>query len=329
MTQARLGVVMPCYNETEWVPRSVAALRRAAERAGWPVEILVVDDGSAEPTARLLDELAADGLIRVLRQPNGGRFAARLAGLRAHDADYVLLLDARVLLAEDALAALRAHVDAEPGSAWNAHVDVHTAGNPFAAFWSGLTKIGWRRYFARPRVVRYGTADFDAYPKGTGAFAAPRQVLLAAASGFESLFADQRFASDDTKLLRNVAARTPIGLDPAFRVEYFGRDTAVRWAKQVFFRGTTFVDGYVGTRGRAAALLAGLGLALPLAVVAAGRRPRAAAALAATGCAAGAAACAASGGTAREGAAVAALLPAFAAIFGTGFLRGLAMAVRR
>ncbi len=329
MTQARLGVVMPCFNETEWVPRAVAALRTAADRAGWPVDILVVDDGSAEPTARLLDGLAADGRIRVLRQPNGGRFAARLAGLRAHDAGYVLLLDARVLLAEDALVALKAHVDAEPHSAWNAHVDVHTAGNPFAAFWSGLTKVGWRRYFARPRVVRFGPADFDAYPKGTGAFAAPRQVLLDAASGFASLFADERFASDDTKLLRNVAAATPIGIDPAFRVEYFGRDTASRWAKQVFFRGTTFVDGYVGTPRRAAVLLAALGVALPLGAAATLRWPKAAAAVAVAGCGAGAAACAASGGTPRESAAVAALLPPFAAIFGTGFVRGLAMAVRR
>nr|NLI51415.1 glycosyltransferase [Propionibacterium sp.] len=287
MPHARLGVVMPCFNETEWVEKSVEALRDAAARADWPVDVLVVDDGSGEPTARLLDDLAARGLIRVLRQPNAGRFAARLAGLRAHDADYVLLLDARVLLHPDALATLRGHVDAEPASAWNAHVDVHTAGNPFAAFWSGLTKIGWRRYFARPRVVRFGTADFDAYPKGTGAFAAPRAVLLEAASGFDSLFADQRFASDDTKLLRNVAARTPIGIDPAFRVEYFGRDTASRWAKQVFFRGTTFVDGYVGTRGRAGALLGVLGVGLPLGVAAALRWPRAAAVTAVAGCAAG------------------------------------------
>lgn len=329
MTHARLGVVMPCFNETEWVSRSVEALQDAAARASWPVDVLVVDDGSAEPTARLLDDLAARGLIRVLRQPNAGRFAARLAGLGAHDADYVLLLDARVLLHPDALAALKGRVAAEPGSAWNAHVDVHTAGNPFAAFWSGLTKIGWRRYFARPRLVRFGPADFDAYPKGTGAFAAPRTVLLDAASGFSSLFADQRFASDDTKLLRNVAVRTPIGIDPAFRVEYFGRDTASRWAKQVFFRGTTFVDGYVGTRGRAGALLGVLGVGLPLGVAAALRWPRAAGVAVITGCGAGAAACAASGGTARETAAVAALLPPFAAVFGVGFLRGLAMAVRR
>ncbi len=329
MTTATLGVVMPCFNETEWVPRSLAALRVAADRAGWPVDVLVVDDGSAEPTARLLDDLADRGLIRVLRQANGGRFAARLAGLRAHDADFVLLLDARVLPAPDALVALKAHVDADPASAWNAHVDVHTAGNPFAAFWSGLTRIGWRRYFARPRIVRFGTADFDAYPKGTGAFAAPRRVLLDAASGFSSLFADQRFASDDTKLLRNVAAQTPIGIDPAFRVEYFGRDSASRWARQVFFRGTTFVDGYVPTRAGAGALLGVLGVGLPLGVAAAARWPAAAAVAAVAGCGAGAAACAASGGTRRESAAVAALLPPFAVVFGAGFLRGLAMAVRR
>lgn len=329
MSPDPLGVVMPCFDELGWVERSVDALLEASARAGWPVEILVVDDGSGPETAALLDRLAAAGRIRVLRQANAGRFAARLAGLEAIGAEYVLLLDARVLLDPAALVALRSHVDAEPTSAWNAHVDVHTAGNPFAAFWSGITKVGWRRYFARPRVVRYGASDFDAYPKGTGAFAAPRATLLAAASGFSSLFADQRFASDDTKLLRNVAAVTDICIDPAFRVEYFGRDTARRWARQVFFRGTTFVDGYVGTRRRAGVLLGLLAVLLPSAAALAVRRPGLAAGAAAVGVAGAAGACAASGGTPRESAAVGVLLAPFAGIFGAGFVRGLLLALRR
>lgn len=320
---------MPCFDEPDWIPRSVAAVTVAAERAGWPLDILVVDDGSGPATARVLDDLAASGRIRVLRQSNAGRFAARLAGLRAIDAEHVLLLDARVLVAPDALVALRAHLDDAPASAWNAHVDVHTAGNPFAALWSGLTKLGWRRYFARPRVVRYGPEDFDAYPKGTGAFAAPRTTLLDAASGFSSLYADQKFASDDTALLRNLVRITPIGLDPAFRVEYFGREGFGRWARQVFFRGTTFVDGYVRTPARARALLAASAVALPVAATLTVRHPVGASAVAAASCVGAAAACRASGGTRGEAAALAGLLLPFAAIFGAGFLRGLAMASRR
>lgn len=333
MTVATLGVVMPCFNETEWITRSVTALQVAAENAHWPVDVLIVDDGSGQPTVRILDDLVADGRIRVLRQENRGRFAARLAGLRASTAEYVLMLDSRVLLDPDALVALRRHVEAEPGSAWNAHIDVHTAGNPFAAFWSGLTKIGWRRYFARPRVVRYGPLEFDAYPKGTGAFAAPPGTLLEAASEFDSLFADQRYASDDTKLLRRIAHITPIGLDPTFRADYYGREGLRRWANQVFFRGTTFVDGYVTTASRAGVLLGVAAIGIPGAAFLAARHPRPTAAIVAAGgalaSAAGAVACTRSGGTRSESLAVAALLAPFTAVFGAGFLRGLLMALRR
>lgn len=329
METSPLGVVIPCYNEQDWIRRSVEALHVAAERAGWPLDVLVVDDGSDPPTARLIDELVDEGLVRALHQPNSGRFEARLNGLNAVDADYVLLLDSRVIVGADSLVALRAHVEEEPTSAWNAHVEVITESNPYAAFMYGITKVGWRRYFVRPRIVRFGPEDFDAYPKGTGAFAAPRQTLIEAAAEFSSLFADQKFASDDTKMLRNVAAMTPIGIDPTFTVDYHGRDSLERWLKQVWFRGTTFVDGYVGTRTRAAVLLGLLGVAIPTAAVVTVRRPALAAAGIALGTGAAAVATRASGGTARETGAVAGLLLPFAAVFGAGFIRGLVMAVRR
>lgn len=328
MANPALGVVMPCFNEKDWVRRSVAALDAAARRADWDVRVLVVDDGSDDPeTIRTLDSLAAEGSISLVRQANAGRLAARAAGLDAVGTDNVLLLDSRVLIDENALVVLADRWREEPGSVWNAHVDVATQHNPWAAFWGGATKIGWRRYFARPRRVSFGLAEFDAYPKGTGAFAAPVSILQEAARDFDSLFSDARFASDDTKLLRNVAALRPINIEPGFRVDYFGRDTGPKWARQVLFRGTTFVDGYVGTRRRAATLLAALGVLLPATGWLAIKHPGAVA-VAAVGASAGAGAVArACGGTRDETAWTGVLLAPFTAIFGVGFLRGLLMAV--
>lgn len=324
-----LGVVIPCYNEGTWIQRSVEALHTAAERADWPLDVLVVDDGSGPETAAIIDELVEQGRARVLRQANAGRLAARLNGLLTLRTEHVFLLDARVIVAPDALVPLRRHLTEDPGSAWNAHVEVRSEGNPYAAFMYGITKVGWRRYFRRPRVVRFGPDEFDAYPKGTGAFVTRRQTLVDASETFDSLFADQRFASDDTKMLRNVAAVTPIGIDPAFSVDYYGRDSAGRWLKQIYFRGTTFVDGYVGTRGRALALLAGLGLLVPAGLALVVRKPALGVAVVGAGTAAAGAATRACGGTPREAGAVAALLVPFTAVFGAGFIRGLVMAVTR
>lgn len=325
---ATLGVVMPVYNEAAWVGRAITALRAAADRAGWPLSVVVVDDGSTDETGRLLDEMAAGGTIRVLHQQNSGRFAARLAGLQHGTTDYVLLLDARVILRPDALKTLKAGVEADPDSAWNAHVDVDTEGNVWAAFWSGLTKIGWRRYFAHPRPVTFGLEDFNSYPKGTGAFAAPRAAILAAAGGFTSLFEDQSLASDDTKLIRRLAESRRIHLDPGFSCLYHGRNTALKWVQQGYRRGTTFVDGYVGSRSRAGGLLALLGVVAAGGAVLLRRRPVATVAAVLLGSGAAGIATSRSGGTPAESRAVGGLLPVFTAVFGAGFIRGLLMAVR-
>lgn len=329
MAVGTLGVVIPCYNEGDWVRRAVEALHAAAARADWTLDVLIVDDGSGAETAAVIEGLRSRGLARATRQDNAGRFAARMNGLLALETEHVLLLDSRVILSPDALVPLRRHLDAEPLSAWNAHVDVVTEGNPYAAFMSGITKVGWRRYFRHPRIVRFGLDDFDAFPKGTGAFAAPRETLIAASLGFDSLFSDQRFASDDTKVLRAVAAKTLIGIDPSFSVRYHGRDSASGWLKQAFFRGTTFVDGYVGSRSRALALLGSVSVLVPIAALVSLRRPGLTTSAVIVSTAAAAGATRACGGTVRESVAVAGLLLPFAAVFGSGFVRGLVMAVRR
>jgi glycosyltransferase involved in cell wall biosynthesis len=327
MSQSALGVVMPVHNEEDWVTRSVPAVLAAAERAGWDVDVVVVDDGSTDGTGEVLDRLAADGSIRVLHQPNRGRFEARRAGLAALATQDVLLVDARVLVDPTALEHVRQAREVDPSArVWNGHVEVASEGNPYAAFWSGVTKVGWRRYFAHPRPVRFGLADFNAYPKGTTMFLAPRETLLEAAGSFTSLFDDVRLASDDTRMLREVARVHDITIAPGFSCRYHGKDSLRKWARQGWFRGTTFVDGYLGDSRRATPGLVALGVAAAVAATLAVRRPRWLLVGAAAGSAAAAGAVRASGGTAREAVSVAGLLVPFAGVFGAGLVRGLLLA---
>ena len=74
----RICAVVPTYDNPLTVRRVVEALRAHI------ADVLVVDDGSAEPGRRAVEALALDGLARVIRRErNGGKGAAVKAGFRA------------------------------------------------------------------------------------------------------------------------------------------------------------------------------------------------------------------------------------------------------
>jgi Glycosyl transferase family 2 len=322
-----VSVVIPVYNEETWIRTSVSALISSATDAGLALDVVVVDDGSTDGTPDVLRELAAEHDIRVVTQANAGRLAARSAGLREAREDWVLLLDSRVVTDRGALPWVRAAIAEHPDrTVWCGHVDVETGGNLFAAFWSGLVKIGWRRYTSDPRLVSFGAEEFDAFPKGTGCLLLPRALLGEATTGFQSLYDNPDLASDDTRLLRHIAGRQRIWLTPDFRFRYHGKQGAKGFLKQAYFRGTTFVDGYLGQPGPVRqALLAAIGAGGALAVVGL-RKPVVAVAGAGAVTAAVATGVAVVGGSRDEVRGAAVLTPAFVVSFGAGVLRGLALA---
>jgi glycosyltransferase involved in cell wall biosynthesis len=111
----RVAVIVPVHNDGDLAREAVESVR-----AQEPVELVIVDDGSTDPGTRAaLDALEADG-VRVVRQPNGGPGAARMAGVRATSAPYILPLDSDDLLEDGAVAALADVLDANPeaGFAW-------------------------------------------------------------------------------------------------------------------------------------------------------------------------------------------------------------------
>lgn len=109
----RVAVLVPCFNAGRLVLEAVDSIVEPE-----PVELIVVDDDSADAeTQEALASLELRG-VRVLRQQvNGGAAGARTAGLRATSAEFVFPLDAddlaipgRISLAADCLAA---HPEAE------------------------------------------------------------------------------------------------------------------------------------------------------------------------------------------------------------------------
>ena len=321
-----LSVVIPVFNErTEDLQTTLAALAAGLDASPWSgSEVLVVDDGSEPPLA----VPAAGGLdVRLLRQPNRGRFEARRAGIDAAKGEYVLLLDSRVTLDPPGLAWVAEQVDGGL-AAWNGHCMMANPDSPFARFWNVLTHAAFADYLDNPRTTSFTLAEYDRYPKGTGHFLAPRQWLREAVADFDSHYADSRHSSDDTHMLRAIAERDRIHISPQFASVYRNREALRPFLRHAVHRGTTFYDGFgrPGTRffPVVVAALPGTILAVMMSV----RRPL----LGLLGVGA-----AASGGgmfalhrrrPAREVAAFAGLVTPFAIAFGAGLWRGAWLAVR-
>ena len=114
----RVSVILPAYDVAPFVGRTVASL--AAQ--DWPgIEIVAVDDGSADDTAaaleRALEDFHRSGPERsatLMRQENAGLGAARNAAVARATGELVLFADGDDLLDPGALSALVAALLSPP-----------------------------------------------------------------------------------------------------------------------------------------------------------------------------------------------------------------------
>ena len=248
-----VSVVMPAYNAAAWLPQSIPRIETALKRANIKhAEIVIVNDGSSDDTAKVAKELKLSFPVRVITQNNRGRFLARVTGVKEAKYANILFVDTRVFIGEDSLVYIAKKMStAKEKVVWTSHVIIDRTNNPYARFWEGLTFIAWRKYFANPREVSYGIKDFDYYPKGTTCFFVPKELIAEANEWFkvQSKNAEAKAANDDTLLIRRIAENHDINLSPEFYCTYHARTNLKQYCKHVFHRGKVFVDGFLRRDG--------------------------------------------------------------------------------
>jgi dolichol-phosphate mannosyltransferase len=91
-----LSIVAPCYNEAAVLPEFHRRVTAVCQQLGRTFEIVLVDDGSADPTWQTMRELAASDshLVLVKLTRNHGHQLALTAGLSVCQGERVLILDA-------------------------------------------------------------------------------------------------------------------------------------------------------------------------------------------------------------------------------------------
>lgn len=142
MTEPRLSLVIPCYNEARNLPMLVDRCRK--KMLDYAYEIILVDNGSADDTQKVLESmLVGSGNIRSVRvEKNEGYGHGILQGLRVARADI--------------LAWTHADMQTDPADALKGLALFNEAADPAGLFVKG------RRY-GRPIADRFFTAGMSAF----------------------------------------------------------------------------------------------------------------------------------------------------------------------
>ncbi len=122
MSAARVTVVMPCFNDGDFVEEAVASVRESE-----PVDVIVVDDASEGPATRAaLERLRERGVTVLRHEENRGAAAARNTGLAAVKTPFVFTLDSDDVAMEGALALLADRLEApdRPAVAFGDYVEL-------------------------------------------------------------------------------------------------------------------------------------------------------------------------------------------------------------
>ncbi|MBU6516434.1 glycosyltransferase family 2 protein [Pantoea sp. B270] len=105
------SIIIPVYNAQNTIRRT---LQSVLNQTFSSYEIIVVNDGSRDNSARILQEFAHYPQVTVLNQINAGVSAARNSGLQQASGEYVLFLDADDWVDDNFLMSFKLNLNAWP-----------------------------------------------------------------------------------------------------------------------------------------------------------------------------------------------------------------------
>jgi cellulose synthase/poly-beta-1,6-N-acetylglucosamine synthase-like glycosyltransferase/peptidoglycan/xylan/chitin deacetylase (PgdA/CDA1 family) len=118
-----VAVIVPAYNEAVGIAQAV----RSLDASDYPdLELIVVDDGSTDETAAIVEALGLER-VRLIRRPNGGKAAALTTGIMATSAEIVVMVDGDTVFEQQTITRL-----------------VQPLADPRVAAVAGNTKVGNR-----------------------------------------------------------------------------------------------------------------------------------------------------------------------------------------
>ncbi|WP_307412456.1 glycosyltransferase [Neobacillus ginsengisoli] len=122
-----VSVVIAAYNEEKVICKTIHSILSSDYPA---FEVLIIDDGSKDDTADVVQKTYANhSLVRLIKKNNGGKSSAVNVGFKEANGEIVVALDADTLIAENAISLLVNHFKNENVAAVSGNVKVGNKGN--------------------------------------------------------------------------------------------------------------------------------------------------------------------------------------------------------
>ncbi|SFS13227.1 Glycosyltransferase involved in cell wall bisynthesis [Granulicella pectinivorans] len=124
MSQPRLSIVIPAYNESARIENTLARVMHCVYARNWDAEVMVVNDGSSDDTAAIVERWMLDHpRLRLIQNPgNKGKGFSVRNGLLQAAGEIVMFTDADLSSpieeAELLIAAIDKGADVAIGSRW-------------------------------------------------------------------------------------------------------------------------------------------------------------------------------------------------------------------
>lgn len=216
-----ISVLIPCFNEEKVIEASVRRILASA----WPnLEVLVLDDGSADATSAIVARAFADDpRVTLMTFENGGKARALNRGLEKATGEVVVALDADTLFPPDTLARLvRWFDDPRIGA---------VAGNAIVGNRRNLiTRWQALEYVTAQNLERRALAALGAVTVVPGAVGAWRRAALSQLGGYPS----DTLAEDQDLTLAIQRAGWKVQFDPEARAYTETPETVEGLLKQRF-----------------------------------------------------------------------------------------------
>ncbi|MCP4709629.1 MAG: glycosyltransferase family 2 protein, partial [Planctomycetes bacterium] len=194
-----ISVVIPAYNAEEYVGRAIESVLNQTRPAE---EVIVVDDGSLDGTAAVVDDYGSK--LRLIVQSNEGVSEARNVGIKAAQSEWIAFLDADDEWLPEKLKVQMAHLRGHSDLVW-------THGDYFKSV-SREIPLKPARDMNRAEALLGGKEYFNSYFEGflsgfyawTGTILVRREVLIKA-----GLFRKGQLRAQDTDMWFRIAYKWP------------------------------------------------------------------------------------------------------------------------